>query len=89
MTNLDQIVLSISCALSDLETNLSHLIEYIMSKENEKVDAQIIFEGKIDVDKIKKIKKMLTDDVGDVIVDEKYDENTKPYGKCDEDKTKK
>ena len=85
MTNLDQIVLSISCALSDLETNLSHLIEYIMSKENEKVDAQIIFEGKIDVDKIKKIKKMLTDDVGDVIVDE----NTKPYGKYDEDKTKK
>ena len=79
MTNLDQIVLSISCALSDLETNLSHLIEYIMSKENEKVDAQIIFEGKIDVDKIKKIKNMLTDDVGDVIVDDK----------CDKDKTKK
>ena len=75
MTNLDQIVLSITCALSDLETNLSHLIEYIMSKENEKVDAQIIFEGKIDVDKIKKIKNMLTDDVGDVIVDEKYDED--------------
>ena len=89
MTNLDQIVLSISCALSDLETNLSHLIEYIMSKENEKVDAQIIFEGKIDVDKIKKIKNMLTDDVGDVIVDDKCDGNTKPYGKYDEDKTKK
>ena len=77
MTNLDQIVLSISCALSDLETNLSHLIEYIMSKENEKVDAQIIFEGKIDVDKIKKIKKMLTDDVGDVIVDDIDERNDK------------
>ena len=77
MTNLDQIVLSISCALSDLETNLSHLIEYIMSKENEKVDAQIIFEGKIDVDKIKKIKNMLTDDVGDVIVDDKCDKDKK------------
>ena len=75
MSDLDKIVLGISCAISDLEKQIAQLVEFVTKKNKDKVDAQIIFEGKIDVDKIKKIKNMLTDDVGDVIVDEKYDED--------------
>ena len=67
MSDLDKIVLGISCAMSDLEKQISQLVELVTKKDKDKVDAQIIFEGKMDVDKIQKIQKMLQDSIGDVI----------------------
>ena len=67
MSDLDKIVLGISCAISDLEKQISQLVEFVMKKDNDKVDAQIIFEGKLDVDKVTKIQKMLENSIGDVV----------------------
>ena len=67
MSDLDKIVLGISCAMSDLEKQISQLVELVTKKDKDKVDAQIIFEGKMDVNKIQKIQKMLQDSIGDVI----------------------
>ena len=68
MSDLDKIVLGISCAISDLEKQIAQLVEFVTKKNKDKVDAQIIFEGKLDVDKVTQIHKMLEDSIGDVLM---------------------
>ena len=68
MSDLDKIVLGISCAISDLEKQIAQLVEFVTKKNKDKVDAQIIFEGKLDVDKVTQIQKMLEDSIGDVLM---------------------
>ena len=68
MSQLEKSLIDLSIAISNVQTAFSKLMNELQKKEKESVNAQIIFEGKLDVDKISEIKKMLEESIGDVII---------------------
>lgn len=68
MSQLEKSLIDLSIAISNVQTAFSKLMNELQKKEKESVNAQIIFEGKLDADKISEIKKMLEESIGDVIM---------------------
>lgn len=68
MSQLEKSLIDLSIAISNVQTAFSKLMNELQKKEKESVNAQIIFEGKLDADKISEIKKMLEESIGDVII---------------------
>ena len=68
MSQLEKSLVELSIAISNVQTAFGKLMNELQKKEKESVNAQIIFEGKLDTDKISEIKKMLEDSIGDVIM---------------------
>lgn len=66
MSQLEKSLVELSIAISNVQDKFGKLMNELQKKES--VNAQIIFEGKLDTDKISEIKKMLEDSIGDVIM---------------------
>ena len=68
MSQLEKSLVELSIAISNVQDKFGKLMNELQKKEKESVNAQIIFEGKLDADKISEIKKMLEESIGDVIM---------------------